>query len=154
MTSSIEPSRNTEYLEIRVQRDESAIDAMRLLEAMATIIDGPIADTRLHDWSGLPERTRLKVQRLYDKWQDAEDRQRVQGWQPIATAPKGKILLMFAVTDRREDGRVANWKMATGYLSYMTGDLTWDGARIDKPYDHRPTHWMPLPAPPDAEEPR
>jgi hypothetical protein len=61
MTSSIEPSRNTEYLEIRVQRDESAIDAMRLLEAIATIIDGPIADTRLHDWSGLPERVRLKV---------------------------------------------------------------------------------------------
>ena len=37
-------------------------DAMRLLEAIATIIDGPIADTRLHEWSGLPERVRLKVQ--------------------------------------------------------------------------------------------
>jgi len=61
MTSSIEPSRNTEYLEIRVQRDESAIDAMRLLEAIATIIDGPISDTRLHDWSGLPERVKLIV---------------------------------------------------------------------------------------------
>jgi hypothetical protein len=46
---------------------------MRLLEAIATIIDGPIPDARLHDWSGLPERTRLRVQRLYDKWQDAED---------------------------------------------------------------------------------
>jgi len=55
------------------ESDRSGTDAMRLLEAIATIIDGPIADTRLHDWSGLPERVRLKVQRLYDKWQDAED---------------------------------------------------------------------------------
>jgi hypothetical protein len=41
--------------------DPAGTDAMRLLEQIATIIDGPMADTRLHDWSGLPERTRLRL---------------------------------------------------------------------------------------------
>jgi hypothetical protein len=45
----------------KVAVDPAGTDAMRLLEAIATIIDGPIADTRLHDWSGLPEQVRLIV---------------------------------------------------------------------------------------------
>jgi len=45
-----------------LQSDQACDDAMRLLEAIATIIDGPIQDTRLHDWSGLPERVRLNVE--------------------------------------------------------------------------------------------
>jgi len=73
-------------------------DAMRLLEAIATIIDGPIADTRLHDWSGLPERTRLALDGL----------QRVRQWaQPdpqnglMATAEATKHVVhdLLATTD-------------------------------------------------------
>jgi hypothetical protein len=128
MTSSIEPSRNTEYLEIRVQRDESAIDAMRLLEAIATIIDGPIADTRLHDWSGLPERVRLKI----------------HGWQPIATAPEDQEILGLDGDVRRVTAFIDGAWMF--YQKYGGSRLIW-----------WPKQWAPLmllPAPPDAEETR
>ncbi len=74
-----------------------------------------------------------------------------QMWRDIASVPKGRIVIMFAVTDRHEDGRVANWKMATGSFSTYDNRLEWDGHVVDKPYDHRPTHWMPLPSPPPSE---
>lgn len=78
-------------------------------------------------------------------------------WQPIATAPKMRTILLFAVSDVAEDGTVKNWKMATG--AYHTGyederskaegrsPWTWDGHQL-KSYHLQPTHWMPLPAPP------
>ncbi len=80
-----------------------------------------------------------------------------QGWQPIATAPKMRTILLFAITDVADDGTVRNWKMATG--SYHTGyederskelgisPWNWDGHQL-KFYELFPTHWMPLPAPP------
>ena len=75
-------------------------------------------------------------------------------WQPIETAPSGKILLLFAVTDIRDDGVVKNWKMATGSRHYRHGDepfgpWTWNGIEL-RVYDIQPTHWQPLPAPPEA----
>lgn len=73
-------------------------------------------------------------------------------WQPIATAPKQRIVLLFAVTDRAPDGTVLNWKMATGdwHHAYDSDrvEWTWDGREL-KAYDHQPTHWMPLPEPPE-----
>jgi hypothetical protein len=78
-------------------------------------------------------------------------------WQPIETAPKMRTVLLCAVTDVAEDGRILNWKMATG--SWQEGYCNarsrashftpwkWDGFQL-KTYDHQPTHWMPLPAPP------
>ncbi len=72
-------------------------------------------------------------------------------WQPIETAPKGRILLLFAVTDRREDGSVSNWKMATGSTPFAGPiEWTWDGYRL-REWDIAPTHWMPLPAAPVVE---
>lgn len=75
------------------------------------------------------------------------------GWQPIATAPESRILLLFAVTDTADDGTVRNWKMATGSWSLdyhgKQKEWTWDGHRL-KGYDHQPTHWLPLPAAPSA----
>lgn len=80
-------------------------------------------------------------------------------WQPIATAPKMRVLLLFAVSDVADDGTVRNWKMATG--SYHTGyederskergysPWSWDGHQL-KVYELHPTHWMPLPDPPDG----
>jgi hypothetical protein len=76
-----------------------------------------------------------------------------EGWQPIETAPKMRTVLMFAVTNIGDDGRVNNWKMATGHLTEGRAardnetDVSWDGHQL-KVYDHQPTHWMPLPAPP------
>jgi hypothetical protein len=72
------------------------------------------------------------------------------GWQPMETCPRGRIVLMFAVTDTDEHGKVQNWKMATGNYSFDGEYLYWDGDRLDKPYMHRPTHWMPLPPEPSS----
>jgi hypothetical protein len=69
-------------------------------------------------------------------------------WQPIATAPKGKIILLFAVTDRGEDGTVTNWKMATGSTPFAGPiEWTWDGYRL-REWDIKPSHWMSLPEAP------
>jgi hypothetical protein len=113
------------------ENDVACDDAMRLLEAIATIIDGPIADTRLHDWSGLPERVRLKV----------------HSWQPIATAPKDETAVLICRISIVPGYRpvVARW---SDLLSPCSASWT------DGEYTFSPTHWMPLPAPPDAEEPR
>jgi hypothetical protein len=74
-------------------------------------------------------------------------------WQPIETAPKMKTILLFAITDVAEDGRVRNWKMETGF--YHTGFTSDDGrspwnwgGRNLAVWDAPPTHWMPLPEPP------
>jgi hypothetical protein len=80
-------------------------------------------------------------------------------WEPIETAPKMRTILLFAVTDRAADGTVRNWRMATG--SWLEGyedersvaqgytPWFWGGHQL-KVYDHQPTHWMPLPSPPEA----
>ncbi len=70
-------------------------------------------------------------------------------WQPIETAPKQKVVLLWALTDTD----TGNWKMATGYwmpgYAEDPGGWTWEGRRL-MPYDAQPTHWMPLPLPPGA----
>lgn len=74
-------------------------------------------------------------------------------WQDIKTAPRMKTVLLFAVTDITKNGRVVNWKMATGaYHDGYEGDpkyspWNWDGRQL-KSYDVKPTHWMHLPEPP------
>lgn len=54
-------------------------------------------------------------------------------WQPIETAPKDGV---FIISDG-EKASVGWW-----YGQLLTGWL---------PADHKPTHWMPLPEPPEAE---
>ena len=66
-------------------------------------------------------------------------------WLPIETAPTQKIILLFAVTDTTMDP--PHWKMATGF--WTPSGWWWDGRQL-KDYDHQPTHWMPLPQPPEA----
>jgi hypothetical protein len=72
-------------------------------------------------------------------------------WQPIETAPKQKVILLWALTDTD----TGNWKMAAGYWMPGYGDepgeWTWDGHRL-KSYDAQPTHWMPLPEPPTSAD--
>lgn len=74
-----------------------------------------------------------------------------EAWQPIETAPKQKVVLLWALTDTE----TGNWLMATGYWMPGYGDdpgaWTWDGRRL-KAYDTQPTHWQPLPEPPAAIE--
>ena len=70
------------------------------------------------------------------------------GWRPIDSAPKMKVVLLLAVTHfGGDDNTVLNWKMATGHYSSGYDAWEWDG-RILKAYDVQPTHWQPLPLPP------
>jgi hypothetical protein len=65
-------------------------------------------------------------------------------WQPIETAPYGKTVLLFAITDTE----TGNWKMATGSRPFDNSrPWNWGGYEL-RPYDVEPTHWMPLPEPP------
>lgn len=62
-------------------------------------------------------------------------------WQPIETAPKdGRLLLVF---DRSGRGSMVAW--------YDLG--SWQSHELDSPwggnYCPTPTHWMPLPEPPE-----
>ena len=63
-------------------------------------------------------------------------------WQPIETAPKKKVVLLFAVTSIDPP----DWKMATG-CRIPGYPWEWDG-RLLKPGELQPTHWMPRPEPP------
>lgn len=69
------------------------------------------------------------------------------GWQPIATAPKdGTPIIAYQPGGKYCNGH--EYPACVG-LSHWYGD-GWEG-----PYNPRdfPTHWMPLPAPPDASVP-
>lgn len=72
------------------------------------------------------------------------------GWLPIESAPKMRTVLLFAVTERRNNGAVNNWKMGSGFWSKGHDAWIWEGHAL-KIYDHKPTHWQPLPAPPEDE---
>lgn len=55
------------------------------------------------------------------------------GWQPIETAPSGKVLLYYPADSQRELSESIS-------ISYGRNDV-W----------RKPTHWMPLPQPPAVE---
>lgn len=67
----------------------------------------------------------------------------------MENAPKMKTILLFAVVDTE----TGNWKMAAGFwhTSYEGRETTtpwcWDGHQV-RSYETQPTHWMPLPEPP------
>jgi hypothetical protein len=63
------------------------------------------------------------------------------GWQPIETAPKDKDLdLLVFCSDTREQ--------FVAYQRLMDGRWTYARGRFGEVIC-RPTHWMPLPAPPE-----
>jgi hypothetical protein len=67
-------------------------------------------------------------------------------WQPIETAPKDGTTILAFFADRvgyvaRQDVQAVAWRENDGWASTQTGwTLAW------------PTHWMPLPDPPKADE--
>jgi hypothetical protein len=77
-------------------------------------------------------------------------------WQPIATAPKGRRVLLYLPN---ENIGVGNWYCQTGEYhddyAALEPQPFW---RIDSDergtYSraHQPTHWMPLPDPPTPRE--
>lgn len=67
----------------------------------------------------------------------------MSGWQPIATAPKdGTTILILA----EQDVSVVRWH--SDWVCYADGvPAEYDG-EITTAF--RPTHWVPLPAPPET----
>ena len=66
----------------------------------------------------------------------------MSGWKPIETAPKEGLVLLAAEFDGP-----GNWRIKVGYRD--DGPYSFWGWRIFGA-SWKPTHWMPLPAPPKA----
>ena len=68
-------------------------------------------------------------------------------WQPIETAPKDHTHVLLAVRD--EIHTLVNFtgkRVFAGYFQTQADDWIIDGTWAG---NIRPTHWMPLPAPPE-----
>jgi hypothetical protein len=83
-------------------------------------------------------------------WLARAEQAQVVGWQPISTAPKdGTKFLGYR-----------NGVMATSYVTPRDDCEMWTFGATSAAFEHRPeirpTHWMPLPPPPEGEgkEPR
>jgi hypothetical protein len=69
-----------------------------------------------------------------------------EGWQPIDTAPKDRAVLVFSPSLGCVLCNYSKRPSKTlGYESDWVSDC--DGNRLAR----QPTHWMPLPAPPEAQ---
>ena len=69
-------------------------------------------------------------------------------WQPIETAPKDGTRVL-AVTNEYDGVLIVSWRKA--WFGNKVGEMAWFD---DEDYDTyiNITHWMPLPAPPEAAE--
>jgi predicted GTPase len=70
-------------------------------------------------------------------------------WKSTTTAPAGRDILLFAVTDVSNDGKIRNWKMGSGWKQ-SDGQWFWPD-RLNA-WDHIPTHWTDMPPPPEGCE--
>lgn len=69
------------------------------------------------------------------------------------STPRKKTILFYAETFELDNGAM-NWRMETGYIyPYDDGkeDWYWAGQRLEE-WDYKPTHWIPLPTPPVANQ--
>ena len=83
-------------------------------------------------------------------------------WQPIATAPEGRVVLVF-YKNQLGNGRTmrARYYLPETLESEQTesgwADEGWyeesEAYEYLMPLEHEPTHWMPMPAAPDAAAP-
>ena len=92
------------------------------------------------------------------------------GWQPIESAPRDGTAILAYGTMPGENARVNGWvcvretkwrcypKGSPGYARWESGDgplgLGWDWYESVHNWAHTwsPTHWMPLPTPPNSEK--
>ena len=86
-------------------------------------------------FQGVQSEDDAQVQAICDFALSALDRE----WRPIETAPKdGKVVICM-----RADDRSLPW--GAYWRTYFDGSKGWSNESGD---ETRPTHWMPLPAPP------
>ena len=73
------------------------------------------------------------------------------GWQPISTAPKdGTLIDLWVINDMGKGHRVprCDWDSWNDcWRQWPDTDSSYNDAMYD---DEHPTHWMPLPSPPEA----
>lgn len=72
-------------------------------------------------------------------------------WQPIETAPKDGTSILAFMPDAAEQFRIMPIEM----LDFNDGDgPQWWQADVDDghPLEVTPTHWMPLPQPPEQDQ--
>lgn len=99
------------------------------------------ARIRVFKADGYPEDEANRMARnwmLYDRNPHAVKKDKVGQWQPIETAPYSQIVLLAI------EGKY----LTTGFRGRVMG-WTWDSVD-EEPLDGTATHWMPLPAPPEA----
>jgi|SRR5688572_5581995 len=70
-------------------------------------------------------------------------------WHPIETAPKMKGVLLFGRTPPTDDG-FENWRMGSGYYHEAMSRWIWEGEQVLSHWITKPTHWQPLPLPPQV----
>jgi hypothetical protein len=71
-------------------------------------------------------------------------------WQPIETAPKDKYILLYCSRFGIIRGKWSDEQYAKTPRPYWRHDKT-DLYGIRDTRDDQPTHWMPLPNPPEAK---
>lgn len=74
-------------------------------------------------------------------------------WQPIETAPKDQTVIVFRPTMWGGKGHIGKARWETDkYLKkpkpFWSSSEGWIGKTEDR--HHPPTHWMPLPEPPET----
>lgn len=88
---------------------------------------------------------RERIQALQPSTSDGSVTLPVCQWQPIETAPKdGTWVLGFRPTSFRED-QIDTWQ----FVHRSCDPPIWINSADSNDEDEQPTHWMPLPLPPD-----
>jgi hypothetical protein len=116
--------------------------------------EAPLCSGCVEEWTEA-----LRILRAALAEQPAEQEPKTQGWQPIETAPKGRVLLVY-YKNSLGNGRTMR---ARHYLPETLESDTTESGWADEgwyeeseayeylmPLEHDPTHWMPLPAGPDT----
>ena len=120
------------------------IDRLRekLAEAAEALAAGAARDGRPVHAQLLAEAARKAEVTLETERRSAETAGADEGWQPIETAPKDGTHIL-AYCDRMKEVGEVKWSTSFGRWG-----ATWVMAGFNQPWASRPTHWRPLPAPP------
>lgn len=122
-------------------------------EVLAPCEAGPRQFQHVADDAGFEMYARWAFRRCADQLDAALA---ASGWQPIATAPKDApaLLLLAGQTNRALPPviDIGRWIDGDPHTRGVRTESMWRYRRSNPGYDkeHQPTHWMPLPAPPEA----
>jgi len=84
------------------------------------------------------------VSKFKEIWAESSEGKTMSEWQPIETAPDSTTILVW----HKEYGSVASHILVTGIWGVYTPGVA---MMFQKHLTPKPTHWMPLPAPPKED---